>query len=401
MTDAAADPGPAPSGPVRDRSTWAELFYDLVLVFALTQAATVLAASPGWASLGRALLIIAPVWWAWVGLALLVNGVAEDLGQRLLILAAAGVTFIAAVAAPLAFASRRDAVVFATAYLVLRLMLSEAMRRKGAFSIAVNPYTVGVASGCVFVVGSFLPTGAREVVWAVAVAVEMVSPAVLGRRLHGMRFEPAHLAERFGILVIIALGEAVISVGATADHEGLSAPVLAALVLTFVLGAGLWWMYFNFGASAIEHALRTHRTQALVVRDVLSYGHFTLLLGLLLAAVGARFAVGHPGTVAPAFTACLLPAGAAMYTLTFGYTRWRMFGAPTWTRVGPGLILVACCAFAPWVISAVNLGVVVAVVVGTNALEYWIVSSGRPLPLVAVPAAASIQGRRRTRRAQP
>ena len=246
-----------------------------------------------------------------------------------------------------------------------------------------------------------MPTGPREVVWAVAVAVEMVSPAALGRRLHGMRFEPAHLAERFGILVIIALGEAVISVGATADHEGLTAPVLLTLVLTFVLGAGLWWMYFNFGASAIEHALRTHRTQALVVRDVLSYGHFTLLLGLLLAAVGARYTVGHPGVVAPAFTACLLPAGAAVFTLTFGYTRWRMFGAPTWTRVGPGLFLLACCALAPWLASAANLGVVVAVVIGTNALEYWIVSSGRPLPLVEFPALAAMRGRRRDHGAQP
>lgn len=85
---------------VRDRLTWSELFYDLVLVFAVTQAATVLAQHPGWTSLGRSLLILAPLWWAWVGLALLVNAAAESGGQRLLILATAAVTFIAAVAAP-------------------------------------------------------------------------------------------------------------------------------------------------------------------------------------------------------------------------------------------------------------------------------------------------------------
>lgn len=65
---------------VRDRSTWSELFYDLVLVFAVTQAATVLAHHPGWADLGRSLLILAPLWWAWVGMALLVNAVAETSG---------------------------------------------------------------------------------------------------------------------------------------------------------------------------------------------------------------------------------------------------------------------------------------------------------------------------------
>jgi low temperature requirement protein LtrA len=249
-----------------------------------------------------------------------------------------------------------------------------------------------VASGFVFVIGAFLPSGPRQAVWAVAVVVEIVSPALLGRRLHGMRFEPAHLAERFGILVIIALGESVISVGATAEHAGLTVPVLLALALTFVLGAALWWMYFSFGASAIEHALRTHPTQALVVRDVLSYGHFALLLGLLLAAVGARDVVAHPGATPPVFTACLLPAGTALYVLTFGFTRWRMFGAPTWTRVGAGAVLVAACGLAPLLPGAANLAIVVAVVVAVNVYEYWIVTAGRPLPVMSLP---NIPGLRR------
>ena len=91
-----------------------------------------------------------------------------------------------------------------------------------------------------------------------------------------MRFEPAHLAERFGILVIIALGEAVISVGATADHEGLSAPVLAALVLTFAVSApGCGGCTSNSApvpsSTRSAHARRRHSSLA----DAPSYGHFT------------------------------------------------------------------------------------------------------------------------------
>jgi low temperature requirement protein LtrA len=377
----AADPAEQPVA--RERSSWAELFYDLVLVFALTQAATVLAADPGWPALGRSLLILAPIWWAWVGLALVVNSVAETAPQRLLILTAAGVTFLAAIAAPQAFVSQRAAVLFALAYLVLRLMLGESMRRKGTFPMSVNPYTVGTASGVVFVIGAFLPSGAREIVWAVAVACEMISPAALGHRLHGMRFGSTHLAERFGILVIIALGESVVSVGLTADHTGLATPVLIAFSLTFVLGAGLWWMYFNFGADAIEHALRTHRTQALVVRDVLSYGHFAFLLGLLLAAVGAREVVAHPTATPPAFTACLLPVGTGIFVLTFAFTRWRMFGSATWTRLSAGVVLLAASAVAPHLAAIGILSLAVAVVLAVNGFEYWIVATGRPLPLVS------------------
>lgn len=367
---------------VRDRSTWSELFYDLVLVFAVTQAAAVLAPHPGWVSLGRSLLVLAPLWWAWVGLSLLLNGVAETAAQRLLVAGLAMVTLLAAVAAPRAFSRRTDALLFAVAYLIMRLLLGEAMRRKASFPMAVNPYTVGVASGVVFVAGAALPVDLRAVVWAVAVAVEMISPAVLGRRLHGMRFEAAHLAERFGIVIIIALGEGVISAGAVADRSPLTAGVLGALVLTLALSVGLWWLYFNFGASAIEHALRTHKTQALVARDVLSYGHFALLLGLLVAGVGAREVVAHPQGINGTFTACLLPAGTALFTLTFGFTRWRMFGAATWTRLGASALLLVFCFVAPVVPGLAVLALIVVVVAGLNAIEYWIVTSGRPLPLV-------------------
>jgi len=367
---------------VHDRSTWSELFYDLVLVFAVTQAAAVLADQPSWTNLGRSLLVLAPLWWAWVGLALLVNAVAETNGQRLFIFGMAAVTLIAAVAAPRTFTSRTEALLFAIAYLIMRLLLGGAMRRKASFAMTLNPYTVGVASGVVFAAGALLPGGPRTVVWATAVAVEMISPAALGRRLHGMRFEPAHLAERFGIVIIIALGEGVVSAGAVAARSRPTAGVLAALLETIALGVGLWWLYFNFGASAIEHALRTHKTQALVVRDVLSYGHFALLLGLLAAGVGTREVVAHPEVTSGAFTASLLPAGTAVFTLTFGFTRWRMFGAATWTRVGAGVLLLALCFVTPVIPGLAALTLIVVTVAGLNVVEYWLVTSGRPVPLV-------------------
>jgi low temperature requirement protein LtrA len=367
---------------VRDRSTWSELFYDLVLVFAVTQAAAVLAGQPSWTNLGRSLLVLAPLWWAWVGLALLVNALAETNSQRLLIFGMAAVTLIAAVAAPRTFTSRTEALLFAIAYLLMRLLLGEAMRRKASFAMTLNPYTVGIASGVVFAAGALLPDGPRAVVWATAVAAEMISPAALGRRLHGMRFEAAHLAERFGIVIIIALGEGVVSAGAVAARSRPAASVLAALLLTIALGVGLWWLYFNFGASAIEHALRTHKTQALVVRDVLSYGHFALLLGLLAAGVGAREVVAHPEVTSGAFTASLLPAGTAVFVLTFGFTRWRMFGAATWTRAGAGALLLALCFVTPIVPGLAALALIVVTVAGLNMIEYWLVTSGRALPLI-------------------
>lgn len=367
---------------VRDRSTWTELFYDLVLVFAVTQAAGVLADHPGWGSLGRSLLILAPLWWCWIGLALLVNSVAETTGQRLFILGLAVVMLLAAIAAPRTFSSRADAVLYSVAYLVTRLALGEAMRRKATFPAGVNPYTISTACGLVFVAGALLPDGPRQEVWAVAAVTQLIGPAVLGRRLRGLHFGPAHLAERYATLIIIALGESVVTAAAVVARSPLAPRPLLAMALAAVLGADLWWTYFNFGASAIEHALRTHKTQALVVRDVLTYGHFALLLGLLVAAVGARQAVAEPAATGGAFAACLLPAGTAIFTLTTGFTRWRMFGAASWTRVGPGVLLLITCLAAPSLPRLAVLAVVVAIVTGLNLTEYWIISTGRAPPLI-------------------
>jgi low temperature requirement protein LtrA len=367
---------------VRDRSTWTELFYDLVMVFALTQAAGILAEHPGWASLGRSLLILAPLWWCWIGLTLLVNSVAETTGQRLFILGLAVVMLTAAVAAPRAFSSRADALMYSMAYLVTRLALGEAMRRKGAFPTNVNPYTISTACGLVFVAGALLPNGPREAVWALAAVTQLIGPAVLGRRLRGLHFGPAHLAERYATLIIIALGESVVTAAAVAARAPLAPGPLLAMVLAAVLGADLWWTYFHFGASAIEHALRTHRTQALVVRDVLTYGHFALLAGLLVAAVGARQAVAQPAVTGGAFAACLLPAGTAVFALTTAFTRWRMFGAASWTRVGPGILLLVTCLAAPALPRLAVLAVVVAIITALNLTEYWIISTGRPPPLI-------------------
>ncbi|MDZ8260029.1 low temperature requirement protein A [Nostoc sp. ChiQUE01b] len=63
---------------------------------------------------------------------------------------------------------------------------------------------------------------------------------------------PSHLPERFGLLTLIVLGEAIISVATgTANLNGNVVPILAA-VGGFAIAASLWWLYFSFLESAIR-----------------------------------------------------------------------------------------------------------------------------------------------------
>ncbi|MGF1431500.1 low temperature requirement protein A [Kitasatospora sp. LaBMicrA B282] len=367
---------------LRTRATWAELFYDIVLAFGVSQTTHILAHKPSWETFGEALLVLTPLWWAWVDVALAVNTVEETHVERLLLLAAGLATYGMGVAAPRAMSGHGEAALFALSFLLLRLLMGEATRRERPFARTIHPYSAGLTFALALIGGAFLAPGPRAAVWAAAILAEAVLPALMSSRLHGMTYSAAHLPERFGLFIIIALGENILTVGAGASTGALTGALIAALVLSFVIGGALWWLYFHLAAPAVEHSLRTHHTPATVVRDVLGYGHLVLVTGLLLVAVGTGRTVAHPTDVSHDPTAALLPIGAAIFALTFGYTRWRMFGAASATRIGVGLCLLGLAAGAPFLPAIATLGATALLLVGVNGLEHWLVATGRTVPLV-------------------
>ncbi|MFC8711104.1 low temperature requirement protein A [Streptomyces sp. NPDC057197] len=367
----------------RDRATWTELFYDLVLAFGVGQVAHVLALHPGWPRLGGCLLVLVPLWWAWVDVVMAMNAVHETNTQRVFLLLAGLATYGMSMSAQHALESRPEALLYAGSYLALRLLIGEAIRRECAV-YTIHPYRAGLA----FALGLFgvtaLPDGMRTAGWAIAVVAEILAPLVLSGHLRQLAFGVNHLPERFGMFIIIALGENVVSVGAWAGGGHLGATELTAVALAFLTGCGLWWLYFHLAASAVAHALRAHPRPSVVVRDVLSYGHLALVSALLLVAVGAERIVAEPDATPHRLAAGLLPAGAALFTLTFCYTRRRMFGAASVTRFGGGLALLGVAAAAPRLPGLVTLGAVTFVLVAVNGLEHYLLTGGRHVPLIFV-----------------
>src|SRR5690242_13614836 len=96
MSDEGADPG--------RRVTALELFFDLVLVFALTQVSTFLSRDHTWGGLARGLLLLGALWWAWSAYAWLTNTLDPEEGPvRLAMFAATAAMLIVSLAAPDAF----------------------------------------------------------------------------------------------------------------------------------------------------------------------------------------------------------------------------------------------------------------------------------------------------------
>lgn len=370
------------------RVTWAELFFDLVWVFAITQVASVLAESHSLADVAKGLLLFLPLWMGWVGATLLGNASGASLDGahgRLLLFALAGCGLGMSVAVPDAFES--SGLIFGGCYVLMRLILWQRMRQWPLFGgLRVEPFAVSLlVAGPLFLIGGIVGGSWRVLLWTLAVIVEIMGTALLGNRLDQACFETAHLPERFGLFVILALGENVVAAGTKASSMAVSLTMVGSLALAFVLIVLLWWSYFHYGAPAARHSLHSDPVQARIVRDVFSYAHLAYAVAIILIAVGLKKMLAHPFDLPHSPPELMLPPGAALFLLGFCYARWRMFGAAAWPRFAGGLTCVILALLAPFLPILVTALAVVLVLVAINGVEAWIVETRRPLPLVKLP----------------
>jgi low temperature requirement protein LtrA len=248
-------------------------------------------------------------------------------------------------------------------------MIREAARTR---LVPVNPISISMAvTGPLLVIGALLPAGPREGVWAVAAALDLASPTLTRARLRQMHYDAAHLAERFGAFVLIALGESVVAIGAgAASDERLSFAAGVAVAAAFALACGLAWVYFHFAADAMRYSLATARVQTDITRLVLSYGHLAFIAAIIMVSVGMRQAVSHPGDVLGWAGSGLLCGGTMLYLAAFGFTRWSMFRLVSWTRLiaaGAVAVLLPVAVYLP---ALAALAVLAAGVAVLNLVEY-------------------------------
>ncbi|HEY0808145.1 MAG TPA: low temperature requirement protein A [Pseudonocardiaceae bacterium] len=369
MTD---QPVPSEEDVTEVRVTWAELFFDLVFVFAVTEVSTLLRGDHSWLGVAYAMVVFVPIYWVWVGTCVYANTHTVDTApDRLGIFTLGLLGLFMALAVPDAYHDR--GVLFGASYLAARVVLFAMVRRVGGM-LPVTYLVAVTVTGPLLLIGGFLPVPARALVWAAAAVTDLATPAVRRRQLRRVRFAPGHLAERFGGFLIIALGESIVAIGApaAASHH-LSAGVIGAVAAAFVLACALWWVYYVFAASAVRHALETSPDRGDIIRGVLSYGHLAFIGAIIMVAVGLAAVIANPGQRLAAGEAGMLFGGCALYLATFGYTRWRMFRTVSVTRLTAAGVVVLLSPVAVVVPALVSLSSVAAVVVGLNVYEHVVV----------------------------
>jgi low temperature requirement protein LtrA len=352
-----------------------ELFFDLVFVFALTQVTALMSTDPSWTTLGQGMLVLAALWWAWGAYAWLTNYIAaEEDRERLLMLTVMGAFLVTALAVPGAFGD--DALVFAIAYATARWLhififaeanddvdAGDAIRRLARTAVPAPALLIGAA---------FLDGTPQALVWILALTTDFAGPFVFGVR--GFRVSPGHFAERFALIVIIALGESIVAIG-TGLHGELDLGTVVAALLGLVLAFGLWWAYFDVVAVVSERHFREARGEhrLRIARDSYSYLHLPMIAGIVLVALGVKKTLAHVDEPLDTIPALAMFGGIALYYA--GHVGFRLRNVHSINR--PRLFaLVLCLGLIPLgteVDALLALAVAAAVtssVIGYEAVVY-------------------------------
>ncbi|MFE9658197.1 low temperature requirement protein A [Micromonospora sp. NPDC006431] len=340
-----------------------ELFLDLVFVYAFVQVSVLIARHPSTVGIAQGLAVLILLWVAWRVYALLGNWLrSESVPIRLGVLLIVALILLIGIATPQAFdrvpGGLPGPVIVVTCYIALRVLQVVAYRvacRGRTLRGQVPLAGVLTATALVLLLGATLaaqrPHGWAElarleaILWLAAVAVELASGYLVDRRLWQVS-STKHWTDRYQLIILIALGEVIISAGVGVFHRPISWAVIVALAVSMILLASLWWAYFDVDSVAGHRAMQTATLiqRAALARDAYAYLHLPMLAGLMLLAYGLRKhleLVAHPsGPAETPLGHATLFAGVIVYLVANQAFWWRVRHEIRWVRI-VGIFLIA------------------------------------------------------------
>ncbi|MEU2001084.1 low temperature requirement protein A [Rhodococcus sp. NPDC019627] len=371
----------------RESVSTLELFFDLVFVFAITGVTGFMADDPTGVNLLRGSLVIAVLWWSWVGYAWICNLVRADEGVvRVVMFGAMGGVFITALTIPEAFddlAGGLDGpVVFALGYFVVRslhlLMFWVISRDDPQLRGQVLRFTPSMLIGTTFLlIASQLTGNAQTVMWFLALAGDYIGTLIGGT---GWRLRSVtHFAERHGLIIIVALGESIVSIGIGVADLPISWAIIVASLLGLAVSGLLWWSYFDVASLAVEHAFEraTGARQIRIARNCYSFLHLPMVIGVVMLSLGLKKILSYVGDgndhrlTDPLYGWPLIAlfGGAALYLLALVWFKAYATGSVTVPRVVAAVILLALIPLVWHVPALATLGILTAVLLALIGFE--------------------------------
>ena len=344
------------------RVTYAELFFDLVFVFAVTQIShTLLGRFTPTGALQTTMLFLT-VWWVWVYTSWITNWLnPETTPVRVLLFLLMLGGLVLSTSIPKAFESR--GLWFALAYAAMQvgktvfLWVSTPPARTLARMNAVRITAWLAVSAIFWIAGGFAEGHQRLALWAVALCIEYISPAVRfwipkygASQVADWVVEGGHMAERCAGFIIIALGESIVVTGATFADLAWTTDTVIAFVSAFIGALTMWWIYFHKGAEAGSEQISNSAEPGRLARLAYTYLHLLIVAGIILSAVADELVLTHPADHSDPKTVLSAIGGPLLFligTILFKHT------IRGWLQLSHGAGIVALAVLA-WFASGLS-----------------------------------------------
>ncbi|MGV8978778.1 MAG: low temperature requirement protein A [Cellulomonas sp.] len=325
-----------------------ELFYDLVYVVVVSQAAGHLAGDVTWGGLGRFAVVFGLIWLAWINGAAYhdLHGRADGRTRSYVFLQMGVLVLLGVFTGEATAGDGRAFAVTYSGYLLLLGWLWYTVRRQDdpAFRPATTPYIAGVlASAAVVGLSALLPAQARLTAWALVVLGWLVGLPLQDWRSGAARDTSAYasesLIERFDLFTIIVLGEVVVGVLNGIADAGRTPIAVITGMLGLGIGFAYWWSYFDLVAGRRVRAERGALSRWLV-------GHLPVTMtiaatGGVMVAMIDHASHGHAPAPAPMVLSLSVAVGVlALVLISTSLTDWRDL-APVYRPVSLALAIAA------------------------------------------------------------
>jgi len=300
---------------IEDRTvSFLELFYDLVYVVVIAQASHTLAEHVSWRGVGEFVVIFGLIWIAWLNGILYYDLHGREEG-RTRVFVFIQMMLLALLAVFTADAVGEGGTLFAIVYSLFLVVLSwlwYSVRRQDTeeYMALTKRYLMGMAAITIAMAASaFLPDETRMVVWAIVVIGYIGAAILTGRSADGVRLGTAatdSLVERFGLFIIIVLGEVVVGVVSGLSDTERNFESVATGLIGLMIGFAFWWTYFDFVGRRLPAARQTALMQWMI-------GHLPVALSITATGAAMISLIEHAGDDrAPAPTAWLLAGAVAV-----------------------------------------------------------------------------------------
>jgi low temperature requirement protein LtrA len=360
------------------RVGFAELFYDLVFVFAITQVSHALLYHYDLKGALQTAILFLAIWWVWIYTTWVLNRLDPDhLPVRVLLFGLMTLGLFMSMAIPHAFDTRGLAFALAFATMQVGRCLFMLWLTRGDALLQATFVKIGLwlaLSGVFWIAGGLASPEYRMAFWVVALMIEYLGPVSgfwvpgLGRDVStNWAVKGGHIAERCGLFVIICLGETLLVSGATFAGLEWDAPGMLAFLGAVAGTIGMWWVYFHIGFHRGAHQIETSDDPGRLARLAFTYAHLPIVAGVILSAVGSERAIAHPlhhGTYDEGLS---LVGGVVLFLLGNGWFK-RISGGwfPLSHWVGLGISL-ALFAVGPW-LNLLTLNLCAAAILALVAL---------------------------------